>query len=77
MANTIPTISSIVPYTKRLDDTENGLYIGEALPGSLETASVWRIQRLVESGPTIVIKWANGNSNFVNAWSDRTTLPYS
>jgi hypothetical protein len=60
---------------------ESLMYRGEAVPGSLESASVWRVKRIAfVTGPDgkqdIIEKWAAGNADFVNAWSDRATLEY-
>lgn len=66
-------------YSKRVDFiNENLLYKGEATAGSLETSPLWRIRK-IEIGPDgdVVQTWANGNSNFINRWSDRLTLTYS
>ena len=60
-----------------LDQVTNNLtYIGEALPGSLDSNAVWRIKRLVETGPDSEITWADGDSDFDNIWDDRLSLTY-
>lgn len=64
-------------YASRLDtDHDPILYAGEAVPGSAEDESVWRIWRVdVSSGSTKL--WANGASTFVNKWSEHLILTYS
>ena len=67
-----------VELTLRLDDVGGGTtYIGEAIPNTLESAALWRIKRMVETGPDIVILWADGDANFDNVWQDRASLSYS
>lgn len=62
-----------------LVDTSPGtvLYIGEALPGSLTTEPLWRIQKIDTSTSVISIQWAVGNQTFSNVWDDRATYAYS
>lgn len=67
-----------VPLTKLIDDTTtaNVTYIGETAltpAGVSESASSWRIKRIDESGSVTKIKYADGDSNFDNKWSDRAT----
>ena len=54
------------------------IYRGEATPGASESTAVWRIKRIefLQDGD-VVEKWAAGNADFVNAWTDRATLEYS
>ena len=56
---------------------ETVLYRGEAAPGASETAAVWKIKR-VEFLPDgdVVTKFANGNADYTNVWTDRATLTY-
>ncbi len=73
------TTDEEMPYAKRVDFvSENELYKGEAIVGSSETLSVWRIRRItigVDGDVTEV--WANGNANYINMWSNRLTYSYS
>jgi hypothetical protein len=65
-------------FTIRIDQVDaNTIYRGEAQPGSSESMTVWRIQRITISGGSTTVLWAGGNKNFVNRWSDRLTLSYS
>ena len=66
-------------YSKRIDfisDLE--LYKGEAAVGGLESASVWRIRKIVLNLQGDVTEtWALGNANFDKLWLNRTQLSYS
>lgn len=66
-------------YAARTDFvTANLAYVGEALPGTLESAPSWRIKRLTLGlDDDVVTEWADGNANFDNVWNDRATLSYS
>jgi hypothetical protein len=63
-----------VPETMRIQDTGTYIYIGYAIPGSLEADNVWRICRYDTSGNRL---WADGDALYNNVWSDRATLSYS
>lgn len=64
-------------YALRLDAVgESTTYVGEASPGTSESALSWRIKRLVETGPDLVITWASGTSAFEFAWDDRLVVTY-
>jgi hypothetical protein len=53
-------------------------YVGDAPEGSSESAAVWRIYRITNSGTASLAKeWADGNSNFDNVWANRASLSYS
>jgi hypothetical protein len=62
-----------------LDDAGSSItYVGEAAPGSANSAAVWRIKRLDETvANDLTILWADGNSSFDNVWNDRASLSYS
>ena len=67
-----------VDYARREDFVgETTLYRGEAAPGALDSAAVWKIKR-VEFLPDgdVLTKFAGGAADFVNVWNDRTTLEY-
>jgi hypothetical protein len=66
-----------VELTLRLDAVGNTTYIGDALPSTAEGAALWRIKRMVETGPDIEILWADGDANFDNVWTARLGLSYS
>jgi hypothetical protein len=67
-------------YAERVDFVEDThLFKGWALPGSLESAAAWKIQKLTFVGAdgNVVITWAAGAASFDNIWSDRIGLSYS
>lgn len=52
-------------------------YRGEAVPGSLTSDPLWRVQRITITGDDLVIEWADGSSDFTQIWDDRLSLTYS
>lgn len=67
----------IGPLSSLLDQIDaTTTYIGEAEPGTVFSAAAWRIKRSVETGPDIVITWADGDSDFDNIWDNRLSLTY-
>jgi hypothetical protein len=73
---TITTGSS--PLTKRFEEASAGVYyLGEAKLGSATSEAVWRIQKIIETGPLLEILWADSDSNFDNVWNDRAILTYN
>lgn len=67
--NTAPTV-----YTTRIYTDSSYTYIAKALPGSLETQSVWQIARIDSSGNKL---FAGGASTFVNRADQYAGLSYS
>ena len=67
-----------IMYSKRVDFIDDStLYRGEAVPGSAESAAVWRIRKITIAVDNDVSEtWAGGNDNFDKAWSDRESLSY-
>lgn len=71
-----------VPYTKRIDAVKVGsddvYYKGEAVPGTAESASAWRIRKIVvEDDDDTTETWAGGNANFDKVWDDHLIYAYS
>lgn len=65
-------------YAKQIDFVgETVIYKGEAVPGSLTSASVWRVRKLTLTGDDVAETWADGDSNFDNVWDERVSLSYS
>jgi hypothetical protein len=70
-------------FSRRSDFVgETIIYRGEAVPGTDEAAATWRIKRIefitgLDGKQDIKEKWAAGNADFVNAWSDRASLEYA
>jgi hypothetical protein len=52
------------------------IYIGSALPGSLSSQAVWRIQRVDLTTSEIKILFADSDQNFDNIWDNRASLSY-
>ena len=68
----------IGPLASQLDDVGSGItYLGEAEPGAVTSNSVWRIKKIVETGPDVAITWADGDDLFDNIWDNRLSLSYS
>jgi hypothetical protein len=62
----------------RLDDAGSGVtYVGNAAAGSLTSAAVWQIKKIVELNGDITITWADANAQFDNIWDNRASLTYS
>ena len=66
-----------VQYNKLIDVSGDYTYIGEAVPGTSQSASTWRIKRVEQIGPDYNILWASGSAEFDKVWNDRTTYIYS
>jgi hypothetical protein len=66
-------------YTKLIDDvsTVSTLYLGEAVPESVESDPVWRIQKIVfdANGNVDSVRFA-GTGTFTQVWNDRVSLTY-
>ena len=76
--NVINTAGVTAMYATQYDDVGGNIsYLGEALPGSLTSAPVWRIRKLNMASSDLVITWADGNDNFDNIWDNRLSLTYS
>lgn len=61
------------------DGSNNPIYIGYAIPGSIASSATWRIKKMtydIVNNPTN-IQWADGNTNFDNIWDNRATYSYS
>lgn len=66
-------------YSKRVDFiTDNLLYRGEAVVGSSESASQWRLRKIVLGVDGDVTEiWASGSALFDKQWSERLTYTYT
>jgi hypothetical protein len=64
------------PLTTLVDTTGGSVvYIGQALPGTATSATLWRIQKIDTAA--ISITYAGGLPTFVNAWDSRAGYTYS
>ena len=65
-------------YAVRIDEVSSTvIYRGEAVAGSTDGSTVWRIQKIVISGSSTSVTWASGNANFDKIWTNRLTYTYS
>lgn len=66
-------------YSKRIDFvTDNELYRGEALVGTAETSSLWRIRKIsIGVDGDITENWASGTASFDKVWANRVSFSYS
>lgn len=70
-----PTVNTV--YAVRYDEISASLaYRGEAAIGSIDSAPVWRIQKIEIVANDVTITWANGSSSFTNAWTNRLSFTY-
>lgn len=67
-----------VQYARLIDSTNNDsiMYIGEAAPGSLTSAAVWRIKKVTFVAEDTSITWASGSAAFDKIWDNRLALSY-
>lgn len=85
--DTIVDLSSLaggsveVNNAQRTDEVGDTIYIGDAVPGTINAAALWRIKRVVftKTGPDTdsVTTWANGSETRDRVWNDRLTESYS
>jgi len=65
-------------YITYVDDvSENIRYFGYAVPGSLESAAVWRVEKAITTGNVTALLKADGNANYDNIWDNRASLTYA
>lgn len=69
--------ASINEKLLQVDSVGTTTYLGYADAGSLTSASVWAIKRIIETGNDVSITWADGNTDFDNIWDNRLALTYS
>ncbi len=71
-------VTDVVYEDRRSYNSDNQVeYIGEALPGSEDSSSVWRIhKRTYVSRRLTKISWSDYNANFDKIWNDRTSYDY-
>lgn len=74
---TTPWVTDDQQLALRFDSSASPvLYLGQAAPGSAETSSVWRIQK-IDTTSGVSMTWAGGAATYTNAWSNRASLSYS
>lgn len=71
------TVSSSGDETLRMDEASATVtYVGTAAAGSSEASAVWQIKKIDSTNP-LSIRWADGNGNYDNVWTNRASLSYS
>lgn len=61
----------------RIDEVSDSLYyLGWAKFGAAEDQPVWRIKEISQSGSVWNQKYANGNEEFLNKWTERGIITY-
>lgn len=62
----------------KIDDSDaTAIYVGDAIPSSVTSSAVWRIQKIATSGATTSVLFADGDDEFDNVWDNRASLSYS
>ena len=70
--------SEAYDQAKMIDEASSSVtYFGFAAIGAGESSSVWKIKRMTLSGTITKVEYADGNNNYDNNWSNRTSLSYS
>ena len=66
---------NVSAYKVLFDDTGDYTYIGNAVPGTLTSATLWQIRRITSADGSVM--WADGDIKFDNEWDERTGYGYS
>jgi hypothetical protein len=79
---TLASLRQVIGLTQRFDNSgpsNQPVYIGLAMPGSLTSDAVWQIQKLSYDSNNMVnlIQWGGGVADYINIWDNRVTLTYS
>jgi len=65
-------------YTVLVDEASSTItYVGEASPGTATSAATWRVKKILDSGGSTTVSWADGASSFTKVWDDRASFSYS
>lgn len=69
--------STPVEFATRVDEASSTvIYIGQAIPGSQDSAAMWLIKKIIISGATVSTLYANGSSAYDQVWNNRAALTY-
>ena len=68
---------SISEKLLQVDSVGTTTYLGYADAGTLTSASLWAVKKIVETAGDVSITWADGNTGFDNVWNDRLILTYA
>lgn len=60
----------------RMETVGGETFVGEAAPGSADSAPAWRIKKMLTAGSVFRIVWADGTSAYDKVWDDRATYTY-
>ena len=61
------------PYDVNMDEASSTvLYVGEAEPGTADSAAAWRIKKVTSTG----VAWADGVATFTKVWNSRASYAY-
>jgi len=74
------TIEQPLDEVWEFDTSGRMIYFGEAIPGSSEGATVWRIRKSAYTGNNFNAdsqKWANGSADFDKEWDERAEYDYT
>jgi len=63
-------------YATVIDSSSSSIYtyVGKAVIGSIFSSSSWQIRQIEDNN--LIVRWADGNSNFDNIWDDRVVISY-
>jgi len=65
-------------YTLLVEEASSTItYVGEASPGTATSAATWRVKKILDSGGSTTVSWADGASTFTKVWDDRASFSYS
>lgn len=70
-------IQTNTEYAGRTEVVGSLIYIGKAATGSSESDPVWQIKRINTASIAADKRWADGNADFNNVWTNRGSLSYS
>jgi hypothetical protein len=81
--NNFPTVQTIQPWPLTIRAEYSGanllVYFADAQPGTLSSASTWRIRKLTYdgNGNFSFLSWPNADTSFSYIWDNRSTYTYS
>jgi hypothetical protein len=66
-----------VMYDTEVDESVPGVtYVGQAVPGTAKSGSVWRIKKITEAVGGMSVDWADGTAEFDKVWNSRASYTY-
>ena len=67
---------SMGSLSKRVDEVNGVYYVGEAVPGTLESSPLWRIKKISTIEADATVQWADSGL-FTQIWANRLSLSYN